>query len=188
MVTSYEPYIEDYIRHRSETGIAEVRAWADSLAPKSEILDLGCGHGQPLASMLAEQGHRLFGIDLSPTLLENYQKNVPNSQVECDAVLNARLFDRKFDAVLAWGLMFLMPEADQLACFPRIAQATKAGGSFLFTAPRQVCQWQDLTSGDTSFSLGAEKYRAVLNQNGFELRAEFSGEGGNYYYDSTRQA
>ncbi len=186
MLTSYEPYADDYICYRSDIGVADVRVWGESLDPHSAILDLGCGHGQPLAAMLAGQGHRLFGIDVSPTLLEHYRKEVAGSQVECNAILESGFFDRKFDAVLAWGLMFLMPEAEQLACFPRIADATRAGGAFLFSAPRQACQWQDLTSGQPSFSLGTDNYRAALRRSGFELKAEFSGEGGNYYYDSIR--
>ena len=187
MATSYEPYADEYISHRSEIGVEEVRAWGASLKPGSDILDLGCGHGWPLAPVLAGQGHSLFGVDVAPTLLEHYRQNVPACQTECNAILESSFFERKFDAVLASGLIFLMPEADQSACLRRIADAIETGGRFLFTAPMQVCQWQDLTSGTPSCSLGAEKYRALLNQYGLDVLAEFSGEGGNYYYDSTKR-
>ena len=119
--------------------------------------------------------------------LSTIGKNVPACQTECNAILESSFFERKFDAVLASGLIFLMPEADQSACLRRIADAIETGGRFLFTAPMQVCQWQDLTSGTPSCSLGAEKYRALLNQYGLDVLAEFSGEGGNYYYDSTKR-
>lgn len=188
MVTSYEPFSKDYINCRSAVGVAQVQAWAAGLEPHSTILDLGCGHGEPLAAAMAALGHRLFGVDAAPTFIEIYRKTIQGSEAECGSVLDSRLFDRQFDAVLAWGLMFLMTEAEQVACFPRIANATRTSGLFLFTSPSQICQWQDLTSGETSFSLGAERYRALLKENGFEMRAEYRDEGGNYYYDSIRRA
>jgi cyclopropane fatty-acyl-phospholipid synthase-like methyltransferase len=187
MVTSYEPFAEDYISCRSAIGTAQVEAWAVRLEPGSAILDLGCGPGKPLASALAAQGHRLFGVDVAPTFLDLYKATIPGSQIECSSILDARLFERKFDAVLAWGLLFLMSESEQLNCVPRIAGATRTGGRFLFTSPSQLCQWQDLTSGDTSYSLGAERYRALLHEHGFEVEAEYRDEGGNYYYDSIKR-
>lgn len=49
---------------------ADVRAaWSDLLRDyvpaRSRVLDLGCGTGS-LAVLLAEQGHVLTGVDLSP--------------------------------------------------------------------------------------------------------------------------
>jgi SAM-dependent methyltransferase len=56
-------------------------AWlADQLAPGSRVLDLGCGTGVPTAKQLAEAGHKVFGVDLSPTMVKLSRENVPQGE------------------------------------------------------------------------------------------------------------
>ena len=39
------------------------------LKPNSQVLDLGCGTGHPIASHLAALGHRVIGVDGSAAML-----------------------------------------------------------------------------------------------------------------------
>lgn len=55
-------------------------AWlAGTLPAGSRILDLGCGTGLPTARQLADAGHRVVGIDLSPSMVELARENAPDA-------------------------------------------------------------------------------------------------------------
>jgi cyclopropane fatty-acyl-phospholipid synthase-like methyltransferase len=53
----------------------------------------------------------------------------------CEAIQESRFFDRTFDAVLAWGLMFLLKSEDQHRLIQRFAEILVLGGRLLFTQP-----------------------------------------------------
>ncbi len=188
MADNYEPVAREFIEIRSkEIGVPEITRWEQQLPSQSHILDLGCGHGLPLASALQAKGHYLYGIDLSPTLIDEYKRNISGSKVECGSALDSSYFDRKFDAVLAIGLFFLMAEEEQRDCFPRIADVLNPGGRFLFTAPVQEARWLDALSGNLSHSLGEKTYRELLLGAGFEIDAEYIDSGKAHYYDSMKR-
>lgn len=55
-------------------------AWlADTLPAGSRVLDLGCGTGLPSARQLVDSGHRVVGIDLSPSMIRLARQNVPDA-------------------------------------------------------------------------------------------------------------
>ena len=49
------------------------RDWLDRFmhlaGPAADLLDIGCGSGEPIARYLIEQGHRVTGVDASLPLL-----------------------------------------------------------------------------------------------------------------------
>lgn len=149
-------------------------------------MDLGCGSGSPLTEVLVAEGLHVFGVDASPSLVQAFQRNLPGTAVACEAVQDSRFFDRTFDGVFAWGLMFLLPSEDQRRLIQRIAGTLVSGGRFLFTSPRQPVAWNDAMTGLESRSLGAQEYRRQLETVGFSLVDEFEDEGGNYYFDVRR--
>jgi hypothetical protein len=63
----------------------------------------------------------------------------------------------------------------------------KPGARFLFTAPAQVCEWSDNSTGRLSRSLGMDTYRAVLADAHLALVAEYEDEGENHYYDAVKR-
>jgi hypothetical protein len=67
-----------------------------------------------------------------------------------------------------------------------VASALGPGGRFLFTAPPQVCTWDDLTTGRPSRSLGASAYRAELARAGLTVVGEEDDEGENHYYEAVK--
>ncbi|WP_327196513.1 class I SAM-dependent methyltransferase [Sphingomonas sp. Leaf24] len=94
---------------------------------------------------------------------------------------NSCFFDRKFDAAVAIGLLFLLPEPAQAALIARVGRTLKPGGRFLFGAPRIACTWRDTLTGRTSRSLGETAYRALLADAGLHLAANYRDNGGNDY-------
>ena len=184
----YERIAKEFLaaRGRATTGIgvSAVRAWARSLPPHSTVLDLGCGSGLPLTQVLIDEGLTVYAVDASPTLVAAFRKNLSGVAVACESVEESAFFDRQFDAVLAWGLWFLLPEATQLDLLRRIADVLAPGGRLLFTSPAQACTWRDVMTGEESRSLGAQVYRTRLTELGFPVIREYDDEGENHYYDA----
>ena len=187
----YEHIAQHFLAGRGRAanaiGAAEVRAWARSLPPGAMVLDLGCGSGLPLTQVLVDEGHTVYGIDASPTLVAAFRTSLPGVAVACESVEESSFFDRPFDAVLAWGLWFLLPQATQFDLLRRVADVLPPGGRLLFTAPAQACTWRDVMTGEESRSLGAGVYRARLTDLGFPTVREYDDEGENHYYDAVKR-
>lgn len=166
----------------SPIGVTAVRRWALTLPHGSEVLDIGCGTGDPVARTLIECGHRVYGVDASPTMIAAFRERFPTAPAECASVEMSRFFDRQFDAVIAWGLLFLLKPETQQALIPKVARALKPGGGLLFTAPREVGEWVDIMTHRPSYSLGYTAYRKLMADADLELVGEDLDEGGNYYY------
>ena len=173
-------------------GVREVRAWARKLPPGSSIIDLGCGPGFPITIVLLEEGLQVFGVDASPSLVAAFQRNLPGTPILCESVLSesvldARFFDRTFDAALAMGLMFLLKTEEQHRLIQRFAEILVPGGRLLFTAPARPAVWSDVMTGLESVSLGAEQYKKLLDAAGFSVVAEYEDVGENHYYDARKR-
>ena len=167
-------------------GVRQVRAWARSLPSDATVLELGCGPGLPITSVLVGAGLTVYGVDASPTLVAAFRRNLPGAVVACEAVETSSFFGRAFDAVLAWGLWFLLPGAAQLELPGRVAKILRPGGRLLFTAPPQPTTWLDVMTGEESRSLGAPTYRQSLAAAGLSVAQEYEDEGENHYYDAVK--
>ncbi|MDA8019564.1 MAG: class I SAM-dependent methyltransferase [Thermoanaerobaculia bacterium] len=184
----WEAVAPAFIRHsrRSTTGVARVRAWAEKLPPSASVLDLGCGPGGPRSEILHGRGFGLYAVDASPSLAKAYRARFPSARVACEPAEDSLFFGEMFDGVLAWGLMFLLPEDPQRVVIRRVADVLRPGGSLLFTAPERRCRWDDLSTGRPSISLGADGYRKILTDAGLSLHAEYDDEGENHYYEASK--
>lgn len=182
----WDAVAERFIALRSCAGASTVRAWCKALPRGATVLDLGCGSGTPIAAVLAEAGCRVHGIDASPRLVAEFRRSFPQHRIACEAAQVSSFFGMQFDAAVAIGLLFLLPEDDQRALIARVSRALKPGGRFLLTAPAQKAEWVDLMTQRRSISLGDVAYRAALQASGLSVCAEYSDEGGNHYYDALR--
>lgn len=68
----------------------------------------------------------------------------------------------------------------------KAAAALNPNGRLLFTAPWQVCEWDDILTGRPSQSLGRDVYVQELAALGLSLAEEHSDEGGSHYFDFVR--
>jgi SAM-dependent methyltransferase len=177
---------ERFIAARTDIGAATVRQWAQRLAPGAAVLDLGCGSGHPISAVLVEHGLQVFGVDASPTLAAAFRRRFPAVPVACEPAETSALFGRTFDAAVAIGLLFLLPPQDQLRLIARVGRALEPGGQFLFTAPRQACEWADSLTGRRSVSLGEAAYLEALKGADLHLDGSSIDEGGNNYFYAVR--
>ncbi|MEO6447040.1 MAG: class I SAM-dependent methyltransferase [Gemmatimonadaceae bacterium] len=172
---------------RSATiGVDLVLAWARTLPQGASLLDLGCGHGVPIAAALSDAGYQVYGIEASPTLAGVFRENLPKARVVCERVEDSSFFGRPVDGVLAYGLFFLLSREAQWALIPRVATAVRTGGKFLFTAPVEDVEWKDRMSGLPAVSLSAPVYRDALAAAGMRVESEYEDEGGNHFYDAVK--
>ena len=188
--TEYEKNACIYLRGRDESlvGYKIVRQWANKLPAGSDVIEIACGGGYPVTRELAKSGLNLWAIDSSKTLLTEFQKRFQNVEVKCERVQDSNFFNRKFDAVISIGLIFLLPESDQLELIKRISDILNPGGQFLFMAPIKTGKWHDLNTGIQCSSLGYDRYKDILNNSRFKIISTFEDVGENNYYETERVA
>jgi len=181
----YEAVATEFARLReaSKIGVRVVESWARALPTSAAVLDLGCGSGVPVACCLSDAGHVVYGIDASSSLVAEFRRRLPHARVACERVENSDFFGRRFDAVVAIGLIFLLQADTQVAVIHRMAKALRPGGCVLISAPLQACSWTDALTGRASESLGEERYQSLFEQAGLSRMGEWTDEGGNHYFD-----
>lgn len=161
---------------------AIVRAWAQAFPPGVTVLDLGAGPGEPSTRILQEASLTTYAVEASPTMVAAFHARFPGVPIEQNTVEASTYFDRTFDGVLAWGLLFLLKPVAQALVIEKVAGALNPGGRFLFTAPKAPLEWLDGMTDRPSQSLGAHTYERLLRDAGLMWVAEAQDEGGNHYY------
>lgn len=150
------------------------RPWLERFAallpPGGEVLDLGCGSGEPIARWFIERGYALTGVDSSTTLIEICRERFPQQQwVVSD--MRALELGRGFDGLLAWHSFFHLTPDDQRAMFERFARHLSPGGALMFTSGTEegsaIGEWQ----GEPLYhgSLSTAEYAIQLERHGFEV-------------------
>jgi SAM-dependent methyltransferase len=186
----YETIASIFIQGRGQAvngiGASTVRAWARTLKPRSTALDLGCGTGIPMTKILIEAGLEVYAVDASPSMVAAFSRNFPDVPVACEAAEDSAFFHRTFDIIFSWGLMFLLTQDVQRKLIAKMAAALRPGGRLLFTAPRQVVEWDDAMTEQRSRSLGAEVYKELLMEAGLSPLEEMGDEGENHYFHAAR--
>jgi 2-polyprenyl-3-methyl-5-hydroxy-6-metoxy-1,4-benzoquinol methylase len=186
----YEQVASAFISGRGQNhngvGARVVAEWSRLLRDGATVLDIGCGTGVPISETLIKHGFEVYGIDASPSMVAAFKARFPMNPVQCEAVEDSDFFNRDFDAVVAWGLFFLLYPEAQRRLIQRLATVLPRNGKLLFTAPSEVCSWSDAMTGRTSISLGFEEYRGELEANGMSLVGTYRDEGDNHYYSAQR--
>ncbi|MFC0861927.1 class I SAM-dependent methyltransferase [Sphaerimonospora cavernae] len=135
---------------------ASVRAsWAERLRAwlpdsPSDVLDLGCGTGS-LSLVLAEQGHRPVGVDLSRRMVEQARAKLigVGAEVVVGDAGDPPVRERRFDVVLARHLLWTLP--DPHAALRRWFGLLRPGGRLVLIEGR----WNSPPTG-IPYAQGAE--------------------------------
>jgi SAM-dependent methyltransferase len=142
------------------------------IPPGSEVLDLGCGSGRPIARYLIEQGRRVTGVDSSPELIALCQERFPGQTWQ---VADMRELDlgKRFSGVLAWHSFFHLKPSDQEAMFATFAAHAAPGAPLMFTSGwnRGVAMGEFQGARLYHASLDPDEYHAQLRAHGFKAVA-----------------
>lgn len=147
-----------------------LRELSRRLPPGGSVLDLGCGSGFPIANYFAERHYDVTGIDASAPLIDICRSRMPD-QTWIVGDFRKLALQETFNGIIAWHSFFHLKPEDQRAMFPVFAAHAAPGATLLFTSGPSACveigEWQ----GEKLYhaSLDAKEYRALLNQNGFDV-------------------
>lgn len=137
----YEAVADIYIAGRGtrsrvgdSVGAAVVRAWADAFpsgASARSRFGSGCTeYTDPPRGRSQGVRHRRLTDDG-----RSIPQTVSGVPIERSTVEGSAFFNRTFDGVLAWGLLFLLDPAAQALVIEKVARALESQARFLFTRP-----------------------------------------------------
>lgn len=172
----YDRVAEDYDRNRNRNRgqplmeAPYLERLLSGLPAGAEVLDLGCGSGEPLARFFIERGCRLTGVDAAPAMLRLCRERFPHaSWIEQD--MRSLDLGRRFDAIIAWDSFFHLDADDQRGMFAIFGRHMAPGGYLLFTSgPRAGIAIGDMYGHELFHaSLDADEYTRLLRGQGFEV-------------------
>lgn len=113
--------------------MAEIRKYLpETKNKKLRILDVGCGAGF-FSILLAKEGHRITGIDLTPDMISNARRLAAEEGAECRfEVMDAEkpaFKDGEFDLVISRNLTWTLPNPEQ--AYREWIRVLKPGGTLL---------------------------------------------------------
>ena len=173
IIQIYQKYGRDWTELRGD--YLYEKAWLDrflALLPSTDanVLDLGCGSGQPIAAYLIENGCQVTGVDRSEVMLEMARESFPE-QTWINADMRHFRFDQQFDGILAWDSFFHLTPDDQREMFAQFSAHAKLGAALMFTSGPSHGEAIGEMFGEPLYhaSLDAEEYRAILAQYSFDV-------------------
>ena len=187
----YDPIAAWYVATRHpEVGVPDLASFIRKLPPGSSVLDLGCGDGIPISRFLVQEGFDIVALDSSPEMIARYRANVPGVPARCERAEVADFPTGSFDAVIAWGVLFHLSEAEQRDVIENVADWLRPGGRFLFTSGEAKGTTEGNMNG-VAFpytSLGVGGYRDITESAGMHLEANYHDEWDNYVYIAEKAA
>lgn len=141
------------------------------LPRRSELLDLGCGGGEPVGRFLVDRGHYVTGVDTSTTLINLARTRFARHKwIEAD-MTKFGAESSAYDGILAWSSLFHLEPLWQEKLIRRIAVWLRKGGVALFnTGPANGVAIGEFEGEDLYHaSLAPAEYRAILAESGLTV-------------------
>ena len=144
MRAGYDAIGERYHRwsHATPTRLHQVRAVLDRLRPRSTVVDLGCGPGDPATRLLAAAGHWVLGVDVSRGQLEIARRLAPAATLVQADIAAFALAPGSVDAVVSFYATGHLPAETHGPLYAAVGEWLRPGGLLVTSAP--------LTPGDGS--------------------------------------
>lgn len=168
IVHYWEKRSENFLeQRRSELANPIAKRWMKEIEKqipagrRLKILDVGCGAGF-FSILLAKEGHEVFGIDLTPEMIENAIQLAEEENADCcfqvmDAE-NPMFADETFDVVISRNLTWTLPNAEH--AYGEWMRVLKTGGVLLnFDAnygKEDVADTKGLPEAHAHFKVGNE--------------------------------
>lgn len=152
------------------------KPWLDrflELIPENgNLLDLGCGAGEPIASYLIEQGHSVVGLDASNNMIHLARENIPTGDWRLGDMRNFQLDDR-FHGIIAWHSFFHLTREEQRTALPCIAKHLTPKGALLLTVGPNDGEVAGRVGDDPVYhaSLSQDEYGDILSIQGLEIKS-----------------
>ena len=135
-----------------------------------QVLDLGCGGGEPIARNLIEHQCAVTGVDSSATLLDHCRQRFAGQQwIHAD--MRSLALDQDFAGILAWNSLFHLSPDDQRAMFTVFERHAGPGCALMFTSGPEAGEAIGEFEGEALYpaSLSPGEYCTLLDTHGFEV-------------------
>jgi ubiquinone/menaquinone biosynthesis C-methylase UbiE len=113
-----------------------VIGWQDAGLVRGDVLDIGCGLGDN-AIYLAQHGHHVTGLDISPTALITAERRAKDAGVDITfAVADATKLEGytdRFDTVIDSGMFHTLDEDGKRSYLTALHRATRPGARLLLS-------------------------------------------------------
>ena len=123
------------------------------LPTNSKILDLGCGHGIPVAKLISAQGHRIVGVDRSEKLLTFARNAMPEHEWILSDLESVDV-NSSYDGIIIWDSLFHLPRTEHLTLLRKASAALKPNGVLILSSggsERDIPAFTDQMFGQTFF-------------------------------------
>ena len=172
VLNSYNKIAEWYDKTRSRDlmELPYLNLLQENLETGVEILDLGCGTGEPMIRFLLDSQFKVTGVDGSQAMLEKAKQRFPEAQFILEDMRDIDL-DQHFDAIIAWHSFFHLPPSDQKAMFKVFTMHLKPQGWLLFTSGTEAGECFNENHGEHLYhaSLNTEDYAQLLAAHNFQV-------------------
>lgn len=157
------------VRNRSGYENTWLDRFAEHLPKPADILDLGCGTGDPIAAYFLASGYSITGVDYAASMINIARETLPEGRwVLADMIELPDL--GMFDGILSWDGFFHLSISEQRAALPRYAKLIKPGGVLLMTVGIGEGEVTGHIDDKTVYhaSLSPVEYKEILKNAGFE--------------------
>ncbi len=107
--------------------------WLGLLPAGGRVLEVGCGHGKPIAAALADAGQRVTGIDPSAQMIAEARLAVPGQNFRQLALVELEETDA-FDGACCFFSLLCMDPIELRIGLARLHRALKAGAPLLIVS------------------------------------------------------
>lgn len=169
----YERHAEAFDRERGKNLFE--RDWLDlflSHLAGTDVLDIGCGSGEPVAAYLIGRNCAVTGVDSSERMIGMCRARFP---AHTWFIADMRRLDlgRTFHGLIVWDSFFHLTRGDQRAMFAVFGAHAAPGAVLMFTSGPSDGEAIGAMWGERVHhaSLAPEEYRALLAEYGFDVIA-----------------
>ncbi len=97
-----------------------------------KILDVGCGSGKPVAAYLIEKGFDVYGVDISPKLIQHAERIIPKEKLFVADICDFKT-KLRFNAIVCWFALFHIHATEHLEVLRKFHAFLNPGGIILIT-------------------------------------------------------
>jgi SAM-dependent methyltransferase len=109
---------------------AALDVFADAVAGRGPVLDVGCGPGQ-VTAYLVERGVDASGVDLSPRMIEHARRLHPHCTFTAASATELELAEASLAGVMGWWSLFNLPRDVLPQVLASFARALAPGGQLI---------------------------------------------------------
>ncbi|MCG6261404.1 class I SAM-dependent methyltransferase [Vibrio furnissii] len=132
----YDPIAEAWHRLRTQLpppDLALFELFRCYIPPQGRILDLGCGHGVPIDTMMSARGFEVTGVDRSERLLDLARSAMPQHQWIRSELESFEPTER-YHGVIIWDSLFHLSRQEHVPLLRKSFQALEPDGVLILSS------------------------------------------------------